>query len=282
MNKINQKVLVSGADFFSADAPINPYYGEKINVPAAMMEHNAIKNAYAQAGIIALQVAPPKNCQDGVYTANWALCQGDKCVLSALPNARKAEEAYAEEILTKLGKTVLRLPEGLKYSGQGDSLPCGKYLLAGSGYRSDPEAQKIVAETFGLELVQLRAIPVLDENGEPVINKSSGWADSLFYDIDLAVAVLRDDLIAYCPEALDKESQAKIANLPIGKIEVDYDEAVKGLGCNLVSTGETVIMSSHAPKLKENIEKHGLKTITVDAPELAKGGGYIRCISLSI
>lgn len=273
---------MSGAIFFSAESPINPYYGEEINVPKAMLEHNAVKNAYAQAGIIALQVAPPEDCQDGIYTANWGLCRGDKCVLSRLPGPRKAEEDYAEKVLTSLGKTVVRVPEGLKFSGQGDSLPCGDYLLAGSGYRSDEEAQQFVADTLGFELVQLHAVPELDQNGQPVVNKISGWPDSFFYDIDLAISVLRDDLIAYCPEAFDEESVAKIESLPIKKITVDYEEAVKGLACNLVSTGETVIMSSHAPKLQADIEKHGLKTITIDAPELAKGGGYIRCISLTL
>lgn len=282
MSMINQKVLVSGADYFSADAPINPYYGEVIDVAKAMAEHSNIVEAYKSAGIQVVQVPPPANCQDGVYTANWGLCQGEKCVMSVLPNARKYEEPYAEKVLTALRKTVIKLPPGLKFSGQGDSLPCGKYLLAGSGYRSDTEAQQFVADALGLELVQLHAIPALDENGNPAINKSSGWADSLFYDIDLAISVLREDLIAYCPDAFDEESKMKIANLPMEKIEVSYEEAVKGFACNLVSTGETVIMSPHAPNLKAEIEKRGLKTILVDAPELAKGGGYIRCISLSI
>lgn len=283
MNKINQKVLVSGAEYFSDNEAINPYYGStKIDLEKAKAEHRNIISAYREAGIEVIQVKPPEGCQDGVYTANWALCRGDKCILSALPGPRKSEENYAAEVLEKLGKTVLRLPEGSKYSGQGDSLVCGKYLLAGSGYRSDERAQQIAAKEFGLELVQLHTMPVLDENGQPKLNDASGWPDSLFYDIDLAVSVLRDDLIAYCPEAFDEESKAKIAELPIEKIEVSYDEAVKGLGCNLVSTGETVIMSVHAPKLRTDIENHGLKVIPLDAPELAKGGGFIRCISLTI
>lgn len=282
MNIINQKVLVSGADYFSADAPINPYYGEQIDVARAIAEHERIIEAYKKAGIEVIQVPPPANCQDGVYTANWGLCRGQKCVLSNLPNARKLEEPYAEAVLTKLGKTTIKLPDGLKFSGQGDSLPCGKYLLAGSCYRSDKEAQRLVAEAMDLELVQLHAIPQVDKSGNPIINKSSGWADSLFYDIDLAISVLREDLIAYCPDALDEESRIKIANLPMEKIKVSYEEAVKGFACNLVSTGETVIMSCHAPNLKNEIEKQGLKTILVDAPELAKGGGFIRCISLTL
>jgi N-dimethylarginine dimethylaminohydrolase len=41
-------------------------------------------------------------------------------------------------------------------------------------------------------------------------------------------------------------------------------------------------MGAHAPYLKANIEAAGLKTITPDITELAKGGGYIRCTTLTL
>ena len=280
---LNQKVLVSGADFFSFDAPINPYYDKNpVNVDKAKSEHAEILENFRKAGIEIIQVPPPSTSQDGVYTANWALVRNGKAILARLPNARKTEEDYAEKVLLDLGLEVIRVPEGWRFSGQGDALPCGKFLLAGSGYRSDEKAQEFAAEILGFELVQLRTIPELDKNGQPVINSASGWADSFFYDVDLAISVLRDDLIAYCPDAFDEKSRVKIAELPMKKIIVSYEEATKGFACNLVSTGETVIMSEYAPELKSKIEKHGLKVLTVKAPELARGGGYIRCVSLAL
>ena len=274
---------MSGADFFSADAEINPYYGkEEIDIPAAIAEHEKIRAAFEEAGIDIVKVDPPENCQDGVYTANWGLCHGDTFILARLPNARAAEEPYARRVLEALDKKVVIVPEDYKFSGQGDSLICGKYLFAGSGYRSDPEAQKFAADTFGLELVQLHTLPVLDENGDPKINADSGWPDSLFYDLDLSISILREDLIAYCPEAFNEESRKKLEALPIEKIAVSYDEAVNGFACNLVSTGETVIMSAYAPNFRAELEKRGFKVIPIAAHELPKGGGYIRCVSLAI
>lgn len=280
---INQRVLVSGADYFALDAPINPYYDdEPVDVAQAKSDHTKIVQAFEQAGMEVVKITPPQDSQDGVYTANWALVRGNKAVLSRLPNARKAEEAYAAKVVSDLGIEVIVVPEDWRFSGQGDALPCGRFLLAGQGYRSDPRAQAFAAETLGYELVQLQTLPQLDTTGQPHINAASGWPDSFFYDIDLALAVLCDDLIAYCPEAFDSASQAKIAELPMNKIEVSYDEAVKGFACNLVSTGETVIMSGHAPKLQTAIESHGLKAITPDVQELPRGGGYIRCVSLTL
>jgi N-dimethylarginine dimethylaminohydrolase len=280
---VNQKILMSGADFFANYAHINPYYRiETIDTATAVHEHAAIRRDFERAGIEVVKVDPPSTSQDGVYTANWAVIHGDKAVMSRLPNARKSEQAYARKILQGLGYETIIVPHGWHFSGQGDSLPCGRFLLAGSGYRSDPRAQAFAAEQLGLELVQLHAIPKVDSAGRPVINPVSGWADSFFYDLDLAVAVLREDLIAYCPEALDAASCAKIEALPLEKIPVSHTEATQGLACNLVSTGQTVIMSGRAPHLQAEIQKRGLKTLTPAVTELAKGGGYIRCVSLTL
>jgi N-dimethylarginine dimethylaminohydrolase len=141
---------------------------------------------------------------------------------------------------------------------------------------------QFVADTLGYEVISLQTIPERDASGNPVINALSGWPDSFFYDIDLAIAILRDDLVAWCPEAFEPESQAKIRDLPMDKIEVSYKEATESFACNLISTSQTVIMSTTAPELKANIEAKGLKVITPHVSELAKGGGYIRCTTLTL
>lgn len=291
MPKINQTVLMSGVQYFDDAAPINPFMGDAspINLQTAQQEHDAIKHALETAGIKVIEVDPPENCQDGVYTANWALVRGDVAVLASLPNARKAEEAHAAEVLASLGKKVVRVPDGLKFSGQGDALPCGNYLFAGSGYRSDPAAQTFAAGTLGYTLVQLQAVPLTDEAGTPIVNAFSGWPDSFFYDIDLALSILRPPtegqkgLIAWCPDAFMPASQEILRNFDaVDKIEVSLAEAKGAFACNLVSSGHTVIMSAHAPLFQADIEAHGIQVVTPHITELAKGGGYIRCTTLSL
>lgn len=285
MTKINQTVLMSGAQHFNDTYAINPYMDATVPVDTAkaVAEHQTIKQAYESAGIEVIQVDAPADCQDGVYTANWALCRGDKAVLSSLPPSRQAETPHAETALRQAGKEIIKLPEGLRFSGQGDALPCGNYLFAGSVYRTDQEAHQILADTLGYQVISLQTVPELDSSGQPVTNQVTGWPDSFFYDIDLAMAVLREDLIAWCPEAFTPESQEKLRALGgVEKIEVSLEEAMEGFACNLVSTGETVIMSKRAPKLQAAIEAKGLKTITPEVSELAKGGGFIRCTSLTL
>lgn len=279
---INQKLLVSGADYFTDDYKINPYYTEtKINREKAIAEHARIVECFREAGIEIIKVDPPKGCQDGVYTANWAIVKDGIAVMARLPEARKGEEVYARKKLEEQGIKTYLVPENYLYSGQGDSLRCGKYLFAGRGYRSDPEAQTFVADKLGLELIQVHANPQLNADGSIHINPATNHADSFWYDLDLAISIIDEHTIAYCPGALDEESNKKLEAIQdLDKIIVDYDECTKGFACNLVSTGKHVIMSANAPKLKSALEARGLTCITPEITELLKGGGYIRCISL--
>ena len=279
---INQKLLVSGADYFSDEFEINPYYtSDKIDVAKAIAEHKIIVDCFKKAGIEVIKVDPPKDSQDGVYTANWALVHNGVAIMARLPEARKAEEGYAKKVLENLGIKTVEVPDNYLYSGQGDSLICGNYLFGGRGYRSDPEAQQFAAKTLGLDLIQVHAKPQLNADGTEHINPFTHHADSFWYDLDLAISVIDEHTIAYCPDALDEESNRKIESLTdLDKITVDFDECTKGFANNLVSTGKHVMMSCKAPKFQAELEKRGLICLTPDIEELKEGGGYIRCVSL--
>jgi len=288
---MNTTVLMSGVEWFDDAAAINPFMDADLVIDRekALTEHDAIRSALEQAGVTVVKVDAPEHCQDGVYTANWALVRGDTAVLARLPNARKAEEAYAEHVLTNLGKRVVRVPDGLRFSGQGDALPCGEYLFTGVGYRSDDVAQQFAADTLGFTRVALQTVPQMDEYGQAVINTASGWADSYFYDIDLALAVLKNPtdtekaLIAWCPAAFTPESQELLYHFDaVDKIEISLEEAIESFACNLVSTGTTVIMSAHAPAFQAELESHDFSVVTPKIDELIKGGGYIRCTTLTL
>lgn len=292
---INSSVLMSDALNFSAMQAINPYYFDSAtDISKAQAEHDAIRGALEAAGVTVHTVPSPTDSQDGVYTANWALVRGEIAVLARLPNVRKAEETYARQVLEGLGKTVIEVPDNLRFSGQGDALACGNYLFCGMGYRSDEKAQDFAARTLGYTRVQLQTIPQLDQSGEPVVNAVSGWEDSFFYDIDLALSIIKHPvegpsgtvtpgLVAFCPDAFTPDSVAALRNLPdIETIEVSFEEAEEAFACNLVSTGETVVMGDGAPTLKAALEAKGLKVVTPQIQELSKGGGYIRCTTLTL
>jgi N-dimethylarginine dimethylaminohydrolase len=284
---INRTVLMTDADNFSVKE-LNLYSHEEIqpNRELARVEHEMVKRALIDAGITVVQVSSPEDCQDSIYTANWAFVSGNIAIASRLPNVRQGEQSYARKVLQDLGKKVL-VPKWQRYSGQGDTLVCGDRLFLGSGYRSDKEMQKFLADTYkfhrqpAYDIIPVQTIPATID-GKPVRNKVSHWPDSKFYDIDLAMGIVDQETIAWCPEAFLPESQDRIAALDVRQIIVDKKEAEEAFACNFISTGHEVVMGTGAPKLQSAIETQGLKTTTLDINELIKGGGFIRCIALTL
>lgn len=279
---INKTVLMTGADYFGV-ANLNPYSDDAIqpDIAAAAAEHSTIRAALISAGVDVVSIPAPKGCPDGIYAANWALVLRDTAILSNLPGPRQSEEAAAEAALKQLGFKTIRPP--YRFSGQGDALPVGNYLLCGQTYRTDPRMHGWLAEHTGREVISLQTIPQLDDADHPVTNQLTGWPDSYFYDIDLAIAVLSPGLIAWCPEAFTTDSQATLRSLTdLQRVEASYDEARYGFALNLVSTGRVVVMSDKAPKLQAELQLRGFETITPTVVELPKGGGYIRCTSLTL
>lgn len=286
---------MSGADYFTDDDAINALMDARIpvNVDAAMAEHRHIEEALLAAGVTVKKVPAPYQCQDGVYTANWALVYRGKALMARLPNKRKPEEAFALKAVQEQGLEPLFLPEDVeRFSGQGDALPCGDMVFTQSPYRTSPEAHKYLKELLGFrEVITLQTKPerLWHGIGPAKINKITGWPDSPTYDIDLAIAILKwpaegqKGLIAWCPSVFKRKSRKIMRALDsVDKIEVSWHEAMKAFALNLVSTGQTVVMNSGAPKFKADMEAHGLQVTTLDLPELRKGGGSIRCSTLTL
>lgn len=283
---------MSGADYFDDKSAINALMNDEVsvNIDAAKKEHQSIQLALESAGVKVIKIDPPTNCQDGVYTANWALVKDGKALMSRLPNSRKPEEQYATNVLQNLGLETIVLPDNVeRFSGQGDAIPCGDIIFTQSPYRTSLEAHPHINALGYRKLIALQTKPSRNSIGLAKTNKITGWPDSPTYDIDLAISVLKfpsadsKGLIAYCPEVFKKSSREILRNFDeVDKIIVSKKEALKAFALNLVSNGETVIMNSGAQDFQKNIENHGLKTIILDLPELKKGGGSIRCTTLTI
>jgi N-dimethylarginine dimethylaminohydrolase len=290
----NQKVLVSGAEYFTDQFAINAQMDSSIEVnhDKAIAEHNSIRRALISLGIDVIKSEAPPDLQDGVYTANWALTRGNIALMSRLPNKRKGEEAYALKYLQALGFKTVTLPDYVKsFSGQGDALPCGDIVFTQSPYRTSKEAHPFLKSVLNYnKVMSLRTMPSRDSRfSRPKKNLITGWPDSPTYDIDLALAVLKwpdagkKGLIAWCPQVFTFGSRLALKRLKdVDKIEVSKEEAMTVFALNLVSTGEAVLMNSGAPKFQAQIEAAGLKVITLDLPELKKGGGSIRCTTLTL
>lgn len=294
--QFNSHVLMSGAEYMSNDLPINPYMdsSEPFSVPKAMKQLFGIKRALQHVGITVSSVKPPKHCQDGVFVANEALLGIDEesVLMARLPTGREKETPYYKSIFEKLGKHVISLPDDSWYfSGQGDALRYGTYLLAGQGFRTlpGPDVHRYIADTLGYTVLSLQTVGLYKEDGRKDINVVTGLPNSEFYDIDYALAPItwptetENGVLAVCKEAFDEESLIKINELPrTDIIWVPYEEATGVSACNLVSTGHAVVMNAGAAVLEAALRQRGLYVIPTHNDELKKNGGSVRCTTNTI
>jgi len=278
--RVNGSVLMSGTEHFAVQE-LNPYSKARLQPDhsRAAMEYEAIQSAIKQAGARLTTVDAPPGCDDGVFTANWGLVHGNTAILSSLPAPRRAEEPHAKRVFEALGFRTVKAP--YRFSGQGDALVCGGRLLVGSRYRTDERMHDFLAAQLDLDVIGLRTKPLRSRYGRAAKNKLTGWPDSFFYDLDLALAVIRSDLIAWCPDAFTAASRRRIDRLDVEKIDVGIEEAMR-FGCNLFSTGSTVIMTLRAPRLHAELERRGIATVAIPVTELSKAGGSIRCTTLTL
>ena len=292
---INQTILMTDPNHIGV-AGINAYedLSRGPQKAAATEQFAGIQTALTAAGIAITQIPSPANCQDGVYTANWAVTANGKALLSRLPNARQAEESYAEQALAKLGFQTRRPTE--VFSGQGDTLLFNDHeAILGYGYRTklNPELLDHFA-WLGITPIVVQAKPQKRFGLFNVRNKVSGLFDSYYYDIDLAVAVIAPNVLAVCLNALTRQGRRAIHALetrshnPVTIIPVSESEARDGFACNLVSTGETVVMPATAempdgaPHLKAKLTQLGYTVVAVHNDQFKLTGGGIRCVSLTL
>jgi N-dimethylarginine dimethylaminohydrolase len=283
--QLNRRLLISDAKHLEAKG-INAYehVRDQPDVAASIEEHQAAVAAYKQAGLQIEQVPSPDGCQDGVFTANWGLTWNGHALLSRLPNLRQGEEPHAEKALKELGFEIRRA--SVLFSGQGDAMIIGgNRVLIGDGYRSNAAVASEIQEWLGLEPIVVRAKPKrrFFGFGPPVRNKKTGLWDSYFYDLDLAVGVVRPDLLAVCFEALTNEGRAAIYDLKdVDIIPVSLHEAQGGLACNLLNANGTIVISDGAPDLITELRSRDIAVIALPNHQLRKSGGGFRCISLSL
>ncbi|QEV16183.1 dimethylarginine dimethylaminohydrolase family protein [Streptomyces alboniger] len=260
---MNRDLLMSSAAHYRIVYEINPYMDMSCqpDTKAALAEHEAISAAHRAAGRTVRIMESAPQCPDMVYTANGAFVCDQRALLGAPPPARQHEIPYFRAALKENGLDVYDAP--YPFSGQGDALACGPFLLAGHGRRTDRRIHPILAELFGHETI-------------PLQTTSDQW-----YDLDLALAVIDTHTLAYHPQALTAPSHSRLHDLGLDLIEVDAQEA-RAFALNLISDGTTVTMTTGAPKLAATLRDRDLTVAELDTTQLRKGGGGVRCTALTL
>jgi N-dimethylarginine dimethylaminohydrolase len=134
----------------------------------------------------------------------------------------------------------------------------GGLILAGHGFRTEPAAHSQAQEALGHPVLSLRL------------------ADPLFYHLDVALAAIDDENVAYYPDAFTLGSRRVLRRLFPDAVLADLDDALT-FGLNLVSDGRHVVLPAAAGALATKLATTGYVPVPVELGELKKGGGSVKC-----
>ncbi|ALG13961.1 amidinotransferase [Kibdelosporangium phytohabitans] len=262
-----RRYLMCAPRYFEVAYSINPWMdpSKPVNHDLVMRQWQTLRDTYVELGHKVEQIDPQPGLPDMVFSANSATVI-DGRVLGARFRAeqRAAEADHYRRWFNENGYHNVVMPTCIN-EAEGDFAWTGRYLLAGTGFRTDPGAHAEAQEVLGVPVVSLHL------------------TDPRYYHLDTALFVLNEDEpnIAYYPEAFSEGSRRVLRRLfPDAVIATAHDAETFGL--NAVSDGRNVILPTESTGLAAQLTDRGYEPIFVDISELKKSGGGPKCCTMEI
>jgi N-dimethylarginine dimethylaminohydrolase len=257
--------LMCPPDHFRVQYSINPWMasGEPVDTARAALQWQLLRDTYRSLGHTVQLIDPRPGLPDMVFAANGATVIAGIVLGARFRHPERAAEGPAYlDWFRGHGFPVVHEPPRIN-EGEGDIVHTGRVILAGHGFRTDPDMRHDLEQLFGLPVISLRLV------------------DPRFYHLDTALCVLNADTAAYYPAAFDAAGRGALAACFTELIEAtDEDAAV--LGLNAVSDGHHVILPAQAMALAAQLAARGFEPVPVDMSEFRKAGGGPKCCTLEL
>ncbi|MEU3771043.1 dimethylargininase [Amycolatopsis keratiniphila] len=251
--------------YFDVEYSINPWMDPKkpTDTELAIAQWEWLRDLYADLGHRVELLDPLPGLPDMVFAANGATVVDGQVLVARFHHVQRAGESDAYlKWFRDNGYRYVRQAQWVN-EGEGDYLVAGKTILAGTGFRTNPEAHNESREFFGRPVTKLTLI------------------DPRYYHLDTALAVLDEDTVMYYPGAFSEESRLLLKELyPDAILASEADASVFGL--NAVSDGKHVVLPQAATELTAQLREHGFEPIGADLSELLKAGGSVKCCTLEL
>lgn len=260
-----RRYLMCRPTYFAVDYAINPWMDptSPVDVDLAIAQWERLADLYRRLGHRVDLIDPLPGLPDMVFAANGATVI-DGTVLGVqfrYPERAAEGPAYLDWFAAQGFETHEAKCDN---EGEGDLLLAGEYLLAGTGFRTEPAAHAQAQELFGRPTITLELV------------------DPRFYHLDTALTVLGGPAgIAYLPEAFSPGSQQVLRRLFPDAIVAEIADA-EVLGLNAVSDGTTVVLPVQAEGFAAQLSLRGYRPVGVDMSELRKAGGGPKCCTLVV
>ncbi len=211
-------------------------------------------------------IEPVEGLPDMVFTANAGLALNGRFISSNFRNAeRQGESRYYEEWFAKKGYTVVSLPRGQFFEGEGDLLFAGDAdLYAGYLIRSDVRSHAAVADLLNLRVISLEL------------------TDKRFYHLDTCFCPLSAESVIYYPAAFDPYARQVIESNFSDRIELTEEEALQFVANAIVIDKHYIQPRGGEKNLRAALEARGYKVHEFEMSEFLKAGGATKCLVLKL
>ncbi len=257
--------LMCPPDHFAVQYMINPWMtsGDPVDTGLARQQWQILRDTYRSLGHSVQIIDPEPGLPDMVFAANGGTVIGGTVLGARFRHPERAAEGPAYlDWFRRSGFAAVHEPAVIN-EGEGDIVHAGRVLLAGHGFRTDPDVRGELERLFQLPVLSLRLV------------------DPRFYHLDTALCVLDTDTAAYYPAAFDDAGRALLSSVFTELIEAsDVDAGV--LGLNAVSDGRHVILPAQAEQLAAQLAARGFEPVGVDMSEFRKAGGGPKCCTLEL
>ncbi len=264
-------ILMCRPEYYTVSYRINPWMHPETptDTARAIAQWETLYETYRGLGFDVKLIDPIAGLPDMVYSANGGFVLDGIAYGASFTYPQRQPEGPAYMDWFRENGYDVRVPKEVN-EGEGDFLLVGDTILGGTGFRSDSDSHREVADIFGREVVTLE-----------LVNPS-------FYHLDTAIAVLDPSPapgekanIAYLPSAFNEAGLAVLRErYPDAIVVTEADASV--LGLNSYSDGYNVVIASRAKDFERQLRERGYNPIGVDLSELLLGGGGVKCCTLEL
>lgn len=258
------RVLLCPPDFYQVRYEINPWMNlrEVPDTALALQQWSALHHTLESLGHALEVLTPRADWPDMVFTANAGVVQGRRAVLSNFRHAERAGETpWHEAWFHAHGFEVSRLPDEVKFEGEGDFLRAGDFWFCGHGFRTELAAAAWMARWIGATVVPVKLV------------------DPRFYHLDTCFCPLGERVALWHPQAFDHASWEVIRGRVGELIAVPESEAAL-FACNAVVLGRHVLLPHRCPETSAVLSSLGFTVHAHAMSEFIKAGGACKCLVL--
>ena len=227
---------------------------EPVDVARAQRQHAQYEATLKSLGLAVLSLPEEPDLPDSVFVEDTALVL-DECAVIARPGAasRLPEVESIRDVLAPFRQLLhIRAPGTLD---GGDILRIGSRLYIGLSQRSNNAAVIQMRDLLAPHRFEVNAVPV-----HGCLHLKS------------AVTEISPNVLLVNPAWVNTEAFGGVTI-----IEIDPSEAH---AANALRCGDLVVCSAAFPRTRARLEQAGMRTIAVEADELAKAEGGLTCCSL--